>query len=371
MKTGKTLAELAAELTRQASAKRDFVTPTPHLRLLSTIEEDGAKPRSLLRINGSLNQNFPVGEIAHRQIANRLGIPAAYYDRLRKEIPTLLDENVNRLFDAKPEPRMVRTLDGNVRAFLSNRYRRIDHADLAQIVLPEIGQLGGQVASCEVTESKLYVKVTFPGKEKEFFVKRGTHERIREVVRAGFVWSNSEIGMGLNEIRAFAEILTCTNGMVIEEFSQRTRHVGPRVGGDDNGSEELSSIWSDETRKADDRALALKVRDSIRAVADEAKFSLAVKRMENVAQVPVKANPAEAVEVLAQETGITEGEKGDVLRHLIEGGDLSRWGFIQAITRTAQDVSSYDRATELEALGGDLLMVSGHAPVWEKIDAIA
>ena len=44
-----------------------------------------------------------------------------------------------------------------------------------------------------------------------------------------------------------------------------------------------------------------------------------------------------------------------MLRHLIEGGDLSLWGMANAFTRLSQDVESYDRATELEEVGGNII----------------
>jgi len=34
-----------------------------------------------------------------------------------------------------------------------------------------------------------------------------------------------------------------------------------------------------------------------------------------------------------------------LLRHLIEGGDLSQYGLINAVTRTAEDAKFYDRAS--------------------------
>ena len=44
-----------------------------------------------------------------------------------------------------------------------------------------------------------------------------------------------------------------------------------------------------------------------------------------------------------------------MLRHLILEGDLSADGLDNAITHFSQDVDDYDRATELEALGGKLI----------------
>jgi hypothetical protein len=50
-----------------------------------------------------------------------------------------------------------------------------------------------------------------------------------------------------------------------------------------------------------------------------------------------------------------EGEGAGVLAHLIRGGDLSQWGLVSAVTRFSQDVADYDRATELERIGGRIV----------------
>jgi hypothetical protein len=45
---------------------------------------------------------------------------------------------------------------------------------------------------------------------------------------------------------------------------------------------------------------------------------------------------------------------------------LSQWGLVNAITRTSQDVTDYDRATELERLGGVVLDMAQYCSVKEK-----
>jgi len=44
-----------------------------------------------------------------------------------------------------------------------------------------------------------------------------------------------------------------------------------------------------------------------------------------------------------------------VLQHLVESHDLTRYGLHAAITRASTDVEDYDRATELERLGGRVI----------------
>ncbi len=116
MKTGKTLTELAMELERQSTVKKDFIANTSSLEMTSAGE---------LALDSDTYQEFPVTDHAHSQIAARLDIPSKYYNRMRLEAPELLAANVNEWFHNKPERRMVRTLDGQMRAFLSDRASQV------------------------------------------------------------------------------------------------------------------------------------------------------------------------------------------------------------------------------------------------------
>lgn len=64
---------------------------------------------------------------------------------------------------------------------------------------------------------------------------------------------------------------------------------------------------------------------------------------------------AKVVEVVGQKIGLNVGEQQSVLELLLNGGNLSQYGVHAAITRTAQDVEDYDRATDLEYLGGKVI----------------
>ncbi len=152
MKTGKTLTELAMELERQSQAKKDYIADTRVLEMT---------PTGKLALENDTRHEFPVTEHAHSQIAARLDIPAKYYNRMHKEAPALLAANVNNWFHSKPERRMVRTLDGKMRAFLSDRYRRLDNYDLAEAVLPILVEMGEgiRIVSTELTDSRMYIKV--------------------------------------------------------------------------------------------------------------------------------------------------------------------------------------------------------------------
>src|SRR5262245_14401480 len=100
---------------------------------------------------------------AHGQLSQHLGIPKAYYDRMRAEQPALLAGNVNTWFKADAtNKRMLRTLDGQVRAVLSPKYRPLDNFDLANVVLPTLIDRKAEIVSAELTETRMYIKAILP-----------------------------------------------------------------------------------------------------------------------------------------------------------------------------------------------------------------
>lgn len=126
MLRGTTLPQLATELERQENAKADYVASTKTMVIDSTFAELVDRPltprQSFIRLDGIDAMPFPINDSMHNQIAGRLKIPTRHYDRLRTDHPDILHDTVNKLFQREPARRMVRTLDGSARAFLSNRY---------------------------------------------------------------------------------------------------------------------------------------------------------------------------------------------------------------------------------------------------------
>ena len=337
MKAGKTLQELAAELERQQLAKKDLIVSTGVLSMDS--RDDGGIALNVM--GGQMIQHYDVGEIAHRQIGQFLKIPATYYDRMRREYPQLLTLNANGWFAQMPQAkRMLRTLDGTARALLSDRYRRIDNFEVASAVLPIISRMeGAGVESCELTDSRMYLKVVNPRVTAE--IKKG------DIVQAGVLISNSEVGMGSVTVSPLIYRLVCSNGMIAEDGKLRKYHVGRA-----NESREDFSIYRNETIEADDKAFLMKLEDSVKAAVDQARFAAIVDKLRESTEATFQPQQVQqVVELASKEYGFTDSESSGILGHLAAGGDLSLYGLANAVTRQAQDVASYDRSTELEATG--------------------
>lgn len=344
------LQEMAIELERRQAAKRDYVIDT---RRASFITEDGVStltfdaPDAEDGIDGG-----PVLDHAHAQIAERLQIPKRYYDRLRSTAPKLLDANVGHWFVSEPEKRTVRILDDRVRAVLSNRYRRLDDYDLMQHVLPIFGQIEGlEFQRAALTDTRLHVRALLPSLQAEV--------GLGDIVQAGVALRNSEVGDGALVVEPFIWRLACLNGMTVPDRRLRKFHTGRA---EDEGQ---LNVYSDETLAADDRAFFLKVGDLVKAALSEVTFEQVVAQLREAATGEKIADPVEATTRLASSFTLTQGEQKGVLQHLIEGGDLSRYGLIQAVTRTAQDTDTFERQAEMEEIGGNLLAVSGRE--WREL----
>ena len=316
MKTGLTIQQMAQELLRQSKAKQDYLVNTGSLSLSVTSDV----PQLRVTENG-LDKITPldIRQTAHRQLGTYLGIPQKYYELMRTDAPELLAYNANYWFSQKNELRTLRTIDGCARAFLSNRYRRIDNLDIASVTLPVIGELPeARFVSTQITDDFMYIKVVNPRLQAD--VVPG------DVVQAGVIISNSETGLGSVTIQPLIYRLVCSNGMVM---------------------------------LADDHAFVLKIKDTVRAAISEARFAQVVSRMRESTEAMLDTKQLPAIVKLASSSfGITEDESNGVLEHLITGGDFSLYGLANAVTRFSQDVESYDRATKLEEIGYSVMTMS-------------
>lgn len=338
MKTGRTIADLAKEITRQQNAKRDFLPTMNKVNAFVHTVEDRSE----------LNLGFEVGndlytagltKNGHSQLATYTGIPSKYYE-IMKQHPGLLAQNVKYWLERSSDRRMIRTLDGNVRAIMSEKYRRLDNYDLLAHVLPMLNEAGAEVESCEVTEDRLYVKAITHRIQAE--------PKVGDPCCAGILIHNSEVGKGMLAVKPLIYKYSCRNGAVVDALAMKKFHIGK--------SADIDQFveFSQETMKAEDKAFWLKTRDLVKHSLNQVTFDKIIETMRESTTLKI-AEPTKAIELVTKKFDLLESESSDVLKHLIEGGDLTSWGLGNAVTRMAQDVESYDRSTELEHIGFEIM----------------
>jgi hypothetical protein len=340
---------LATELQRQLATKHDLIADTRKVSL-GAVEADweGFDPTETAMYVDLREgvEGYGMTKHAHGQLATHLGVPQKLYDRLLVKHPDLLHGLTNGLLSREPSKRLVRTMDGNVRAFLSDRYRPRDNWDLMEHLLPVLAAYPEvQFKKCDLTDTRMYVKTFLPGREWEITPKVG------DVIRGGVIISNSEVGAGSLYIYPYTDRLICLNGMVHTDYGQRRIHVGGRI----ESSEEAYEIYSDETRQLDDAAFFAKCADTLRACLNDTVFDAIAAQMRDLSDIRVPGSPVDQVQVLAKRQGFVEDEQASILTHLVEGGSLTAWGYLNALTATARDLTDADRQTVLEVTAGKML----------------
>lgn len=367
MKQGKTLVELAQELTRIKNEAKDFVAPVEKVEMVVASEAlterpQPAEPNLMVRTESGA-QFFRPSDWAHSQIAQYADIPQQYYRRIQSENPQLLAKAVNHGLSRAPktDARMLRTVGGNLRAFLSSRYRRLDSHDLLDTVLPTLIDHGFEIISSELTERRLYVKAVTPRVQAD--VKPG------DTLQAGIIISSSDVGAGSVRVEPLLYRLVCTNGL-ITNAAIRKFHIGR-----DQSEGHVRELLTDETLRITDEAFWAQVRDVVVGSLREDVFQKQVDLLRVAANEPIKNfDIPRVVELSMKAIGITgEKTKQSIIAQLANGADgagLNKWGLINAVTASArEDHVSYDEAVDIERAASKILELPKSQ--WSQIAATA
>lgn len=361
MNNGMDLVALAQRLQQERSDKRDFVGDT---RMMQVVPSDNS---SMAVAIGGNDQPFALTQHARRQLEQSAGLPAAFADRAIGLDPAFYARTMNDLLTLDPKTRMLRTLGPRCRAVLSDRYRTLDNYDLAEAVLPVIERTGARIVSCSVTDTKLYIKAVVESVTEEIMPEGAEwgkgHDRVH-ILKPGIVISNSEIGMGSLAIQPSVYEVACTNLLIRSEQAMKKLHVGRKHDSDGD----LWRVLSDETRRVNDAAVWMQVRDVVRAAIETRQlFDESVALARAAANRKIEGPVTEVVQAFAEVTNtqLTESEKGGILEHLIRKGEYTQYGLQYAVTEFAGRVEDYDRATELEQLGGRIIELPAND--WKRV----
>jgi hypothetical protein len=359
MKEGMQLNELAKELISIRDNKVDIIVPSKLLHMT---------PEANLDVDGK--DTFQLNNWTHSQLGSYSKIPKGYYDKLHIEAPHILAQCVNHGIQmainnsisarkSKSESRLVRTLNGNVRGFLSSRYRMLDCVDLLETTLPILTENNFELVSSELTDKKMYIKVTTPKLQGE--IKKGM------VVQYGLVISSSDVGCGSVRVEPLIYELVCSNGMICNT-SMRKFHIGK-----DNASAEIERMLSNETKKMDDEVFWAKCRDLIKGSMEEINFRREIELLKEANEIKIGrvSNLESVVEDTMKVVGVSgEKKKHSILEHIASGSmgrGYTKYGLANAFTWASHKVedASYEEATELERAGGKIISMSD--AVWKNV----
>jgi len=177
------------------------------------------------------------------------------------------------------------------------------------------------------------------------------------------VVTNSEVGKGSVSVQPLIFRLSCLNGAVMQDAGMRQHHLGSILR--DQASDGAWQMLTTETKQKADDAFFSSVQDVIRGTLNDEVFGLQLEKMKAANKDEVKEYIPASVEMLSKSYSLNEAESSNVLDNFITGNNHTRWGMANAVTLASQKVDSYDRASELERVGGKILEMP--ATTWEQI----
>jgi hypothetical protein len=366
MKEGKPFEEVVAAVQSNAQRREDYVVHLGACRIESTAT------RSLWKIEGL--GDYAATPVFHDHLAEYFGIGWCYYQEMQEMAPELLDRNINTWIekrdawlDTSQQSRLVRTLQptgntnddeakgdngsgngGVARALLSPSYLPLDDAEMLQALHPVFKGKKLKVESCEITDRRTYIKIVSPRLKADV--------KVGDVVQAGVMISNSELGFGAIRVQHFLKRLVCLNGMIVPEKETELRR--PHLGVRQKSEQPFYKMFENGDRKEATAAIWNKVGEAVGAVLDGARFQELVERMQAAEKLALKAETDKLVERVGERFGLLQSERQTVMQHYEREGERTLWGLANAVTRTANDLEDYERATELETMGGRIVQLS-------------
>ncbi len=312
------LQDLIEELERQKPLKWDQKIESSQLGMVL----DG-NPK--FQLNGRENL-FAITRPCHNQIAERLEIPMKYYMKMENDAPELLIENVNTWLKRNSKEVFIRGLGNSVRAFLSDKYRVIDHLDMLLCSLNELQAHEVEVEDCYLSETEMNLKVK--SNQLKDFVRHKD-----DLIIGGLLLVNSETGHRALRVEPRMFRVKCTNGMVIEELTTRQIHLG-------NGENEF------------DEAIYLSIRRSIRELFG--KFGEIIQILRETTEIKVR-NPQRVINNVVEHYRLSEEQKENILIAFGAEPEQDQYGIANAVARAAQGEENWEKSLELERIGGKLV----------------
>jgi hypothetical protein len=313
-------------------------------------------PLTLTLNQGGASAETSSGLTIHKhalnQLATKAGIPALYLKDLVRAPEAwkrdLAAKSLNDFYqndqadqseDLSTSRHLVRVVNQDVRAVLSDRYRRLDSRPLVDAFADECKALDAVPIEGTVTDVRVALKALLP---MVFEPVPG------EVMCLGIEWSNSDFGAGKHAVRAFIYRLWCLNGATMEDVLSQV-HLGGRLA---EGIE-----FSDRTYKRDTIAQVSALRDVV-------KGSLGPKSVNTLLDTIKSANDKQldwkTVSSKLSKKLLKEELKS--VRDAFESDDVinlppqkSLWRASNAISWIAGHTEDADRKLELQRLAGEVI----------------
>lgn len=245
-------AEIARGKNRAMAVIEQVETQIPVDRVVNNKALNFRVEMSALKVQ--LGGKTEVVEGFHRnalaQAAERVGMPLVYIDKLMTKGDwgrELVAENLNELYHNSEAARyLTRSVNGEVRGFLSNAYRRMDSRPILEAFVGAAQKVGAIPVDGYALDTKVMLKAVLP-----MIFEPVPHE----VMLFGVAFETSDFGNGKLSIRSFVDRLWCTNRAISTDDLAKV-HIGGRL------TEDMD--LSHHTYELDTKTMASAAKDVVR-----------------------------------------------------------------------------------------------------------
>ena len=288
---------------------------------------------------------------ANSQMMERAGLHSDFLDRLTGDTAPrwkneLLAHNLRTVFRNQGDTRyLTRSYKGELRGFLSNKFRRLDSRPIIEALATAARAIGAAPVDGIATDTRVSLKILLP---RVFEIPMGSG-RV-DYVAWGYSWQNSDYGNGAHTMLEFLMRLVCMNGATGEE-TLRQVHLGGRLQDD--------KIWSARTYKLDTERSASMIKDAVTSYLSPAKLNEKVALLAKAAETKVDLDNKSIGEWLKKQLGVGKAkEVFDIfsspdVENLPPGSNV--WRLSNAISWLAGKEEDGDKKLEYMAVAGNVL----------------
>lgn len=288
-----------------------------------------------------------------QQMAQTVDLPLKFIDALQHTTEPwgrdLLAHNLRTIFTNRfaKSRYLLRSISGEVRGFLSDRYRRLDSRPILEAFVTAVQQKGALPYNGYVTDTKIALQAIMPE----------VYEPVPgEMVAYGLSLENSDFGNGALSVRAYLLRIWCSN-LAITQEEMRQVHLGKRL--DD------SVLYSQRTYELDAETTVSALRD---VIGGQLSADALHQRMDAIRRANEQGvDGASAREVLRK--ALLKSEADAVIdaynspdTYNLPAGNTT-WRLSNAISWVAGQVEDAERKLDLMKLAGEVLPQPAAAPI--------
>lgn len=301
-----------------------------------------------------LTMNMPDGQFslhdnAIGQLADRMGVPQRYLRTLASGDPWskqlaahLLNEHSSWTERSRV---LVRAVGTQVRAVLSDSYRRLDSVQILTAFVEEAAGQGAVISDAYMNDTKIWAETILP---QPLIVPTRNNGNV--VIFAGARFSTSDYGNGSVDMRAFLLNGACLNGMVRESVMKQV-HLGSKL--PDN------LALSQRTYELDTQTTTSAIRDLTKGLFSRDALERKAYEIQGASEMEVDLD--REITRLTKSGSLLKSEGAEVEKILMRNdpddgvqGGATLWKLTQAITAHARELSP-ERSRELHEISGNLM----------------